>query len=269
MPADNEGGYLFTNLPIGSYELKAVMAGFQTFVQKGITLVVNQNARVDVTLSIGVESQTVQVDAQVTTVDTHSSVMGELVDRTRIQELPLNGRNAMQLAAVVPGVTNILAAPTVQTQSRSGPSITVAGGRDTQNEFRFDGASWKNITRTPLLNLPNPDALQEFQILTSSPSAEYDATAESHSRNACRNESPHGSAYDYLRNTLLEFSQLLHSPSEPKAHACPEPVRRNIGGPILRQTLRFLLLSGHAYSSDTNSCARVYSYSGSAQRHIY
>jgi hypothetical protein len=99
--------------------------------------------------------------------------VGEVVDRERIQELPLNGRNAMQLAAVVPGVTNILAAPPVQTQSRSGPSITVSGGRDTQNEFRFDGVSWKNITQNTAFNLPNPDALQEFQILTSSPSAEY------------------------------------------------------------------------------------------------
>ena len=97
MTTDNEGSYLFNDLPIGSYELKATMSGFETFVQTGITLVVNQNARVDVALALGSASQTLQVNAQVTDVDTVSSEMGELVDSTRIQQLPLNGRNTMQL----------------------------------------------------------------------------------------------------------------------------------------------------------------------------
>jgi hypothetical protein len=239
MSTDNEGGYLFTNLPIGAYELKASMNGFQTFVQTGITLVVNQNARVDVTLSLGAASQTVQVDAQVNTVDTHSVVMGELVDRTRIQELPLNGRNAMQLAAVVPGVTNILSAPTVQTQSRSGPSITVAGGRDTQNEFRFDGASWKNITQNTGLNLPNPDALQEFQILTSSPSAEYGRNSGGIFIAVTRagTNQFHGSAYDYLRNTLLNARNYFTRPPSQKPTLIQNQFGGTLGGPILHDKL--------------------------------
>ncbi|QNI35331.1 TonB-dependent receptor [Edaphobacter albus] len=239
IPTDNEGGYLFTNLPIGAYELRATMNGFQTFVQTGITLVVNQNARVDITLSLGAASQTVQVDAQVNTVDTHSAVMGELVDRERIQELPLNGRNAMQLAAVVPGVTNILAAPTVQTQSRSGPSITVAGGRDTQNEFRFDGASWKNITQNTALNLPNPDALQEFQILTSSPSAEYGRNSGGIFIAVTRagTNKFHGSAYDYLRNTALNARNYFTRPPNKKPTLIQNQFGGTLGGPIIRNKL--------------------------------
>lgn len=236
---DQEGEYLITNLPIGSYECKVVMAGFQTFLQTGITLVVNQNARVDVTLSLGVESQTIQVNSEITTVDTHSAVMGELVDRARIQELPLNGRNAMQLAAVVPGVTNILAAPTIQTQSRSGPSITVAGGRDTQNEFRFDGASWKNITQNTALNLPNPDALQEFQILTSSPSAEYGRNSGGIFIAVTRagTNQFHGSAYDYLRNTALNARNYFTRPPSKKPTLIQNQFGGTIGGPVLHDKL--------------------------------
>jgi hypothetical protein len=203
--SDAEGAYLFTNLPIGAYEVKISAPGFQTSVQTGITLVVSQNARVDASLTVGSESQTVQVDAQASSIDTHTATMGELVSRERIQELPLNGRNAMQLAAVVPGVTNIISAPAVQTQSRQGAAITVAGGRDTQNEFRFDGTSWKNITQNTSLQLPSPDALQEFQILTSSPSAEYGRNSGGIFIAVTRagTNKFHGGVYDYFRNTVL------------------------------------------------------------------
>jgi Carboxypeptidase regulatory-like domain/TonB-dependent Receptor Plug Domain len=237
--SDAQGGYLLNDLPVGSYELKTTMTGFKTFVQTGITLVVNQSARMDVALTLGSTSQTLEVNAQVTDVDTHTPVMGELVDRTRIQELPLNGRNAMQLAAVVPGVTNILAAPTVQTQSRSGPSVTVAGGRDTQNEFRLDGASWKNITQNTGLNLPNPDALQEFQILTSSPSAEYGRNSGGVFIALSRGGTNqfHGSAYDYLRNTVLNARNYFTRAPNPKPTLIQNQFGGTFGGPILRDRL--------------------------------
>src|SRR4029453_5326385 len=89
-----------------------------------------------------------------------------------VQELPLSGRNIVELARLVPGVIGG-SAPAAVTQSRSGPAITVAGGRDTENEFRLDGTAQKNLTHNSALNLPSPDALQEFKVLTSNYSAEY------------------------------------------------------------------------------------------------
>jgi len=236
---DGEGNYLFTNLPIGPYQLKVTMSGFETFLQTGITLVVNQNARVDAALVLGSTSQTVQVDAQASGVDTHSSTMGELVSRERIQELPLNGRNALTLAAVVPGVTNIINPPTVQTQSRGGAGITVAGGRDTQNEFRFDGASWKNITQNTSLNLPSPDALQEFQIFTSSPSAEYGRNSGGIFIAVTRSGTNqfHGSAYDYLRNTVLNARNYFTRYPTRKPSLIQNQFGGTFGGPILHDKL--------------------------------
>lgn len=239
--SSQDGAYLFTNLPVGQYQLRVVAAGFETFVQNGITLDVNANARVDASLVLGATSQTVEVNAQSTGVDTHTPTVGELVDRARIEELPLNGRNAMQLAAVVPGVTNILAAPTVQTQSRSGPSVTVSGGRDTQNEFRFDGTSWKNITQNTGLNLPNPDALQEFQILTSSPGAEYGRNAGGIFIAVTRagTNQFHGSAWEYLRNTVLNGRNYFVRAPQAKPTLVQNQFGFTVGGPVIHNKLFF------------------------------
>jgi Carboxypeptidase regulatory-like domain/TonB-dependent Receptor Plug Domain len=202
--SDDQGSYLIPNLPVGQYTLIAERQGFRRFIQEGITLVVNQNARVDMMLSVGEVSESVTVIAEATGVDTRSATIGEVVDRTRIQELPLNGRNAMALAQVVPGVIRV-SAPTAPTNGRSGPSMTVAGGRDTQNEFRFDGTAHKNLTHNSALNFPSPDALQEFKVLTSSFSAEYGRNAGGVVVAVTRAGSNefHGALWNYLRNRAL------------------------------------------------------------------
>src|SRR5216684_2208431 len=202
--SDETGAYLITNLPVGEYMIVAQKQGFSKYVRRGIQLTVDQNARVDVALAVGDISQSITVTAESTGVETRSTTVGELVDRTRIQELPLNGRNAMSLARVVPGVISV-SAPTIVSQSRSGPAITVAGGRNTQNEFRFDGISHKNLTQNTGLNFPSPDALQEFRIMTSNYSAEYGRNSGAVVAAVTRagTNQLHGSFWEFLRNTEL------------------------------------------------------------------
>src|SRR5262249_4926976 len=167
-----KGEYLITNLPIGGYTLSVEKAGFRRFVQEGINLEVNQNARVDATLMLGQLTEIINVTADPTGVGARSCGGGEVVDRIRIQEMALNGRNAMELARIVPGVART-SAPTAIAQARSGPAVIVAGGRDTQNEIRFDGTSHKSMLQNTIFNLPSPDAIQEFKVMTSNFSAEY------------------------------------------------------------------------------------------------
>jgi hypothetical protein len=234
---DETGAYLITNLPVGEYVLTVQKNGFSKFVQKGITLVVDQNARVDVSLAVGDVAESVTVTAESTGVETRATSVGELVDRTRIQELPLNGRNAMSLARVIPGVISV-SAPTIQTQSRSGPSITVAGGRNTQNEFRFDGISFKNLTQNTALNYPSPDALQEFKILTSNYSAEFGRNGGGVFTSLTRSGTNqfHGTMWEFLRNTALNARNTF-SLSKPELKQ--NQYGFTFGGPAIRNRLFF------------------------------
>jgi hypothetical protein len=234
---DETGAYLIPNLPVGSYSLIIEKEGFRRFIQEGITLEVNQNARVDAVLSVGEVAESVTVTAEATGVDTRSSSMGELVDRTRIQELPLNGRNAMALARVVPGVISV-SAPTSFTSGRSGPDVTVAGGRDTQNEFRFDGTSHQNLTHNSALNFPSPDALQEFKILTSNFSAEHGRNGGGVFLAVTRagTNDFHGSAWEFLRNKALNARNFF---SVDKPDLKQNQFGFTLGGPVLRNRAFF------------------------------
>lgn len=229
---DDTGGYLITNLPIGDYAVTAEKEGFQSYTQAGITLVVGQNARVDLQLPIGGITEDVNVTIEVPDVDTRSATVGEVVDRVRIQELPLNGRNPMQLAAVVPGVISV-SAPSIVTNARSGPQLVVAGGRDTSNEYRFDGTSHKNLTQNTALNLPAPDALQEFRVVTSNVSAEYGrytgGTVIAVTR-AGTNQF-HGTAWEYFRNDKLNGTNYF---ATDKPDLNQNQYGFTVGGPVIR-----------------------------------
>jgi hypothetical protein len=234
---DETGNYLITNLPVGDYSLTAEKEGFRRFIQEGITLVVNQNARVDVTLSVGAVSESVSVTAQPPDVDTRSSTIGELVDRTRIQELPLNGRNAMALARVIPGVTTV-GAPTAPTNGRNGPRVVVGGARDTQNEFRLDGTSHQNLTHNSGLNLPSPDALQEFRILTNNYGAEYGRNAGGVFVAITRagTNDFHGALWEFLRNKALNARNFF---SADKPDLKQNQFGFTLGGPVIRNRTFF------------------------------
>jgi hypothetical protein len=229
---DGTGEFLLTNLPVGQYSLIAEKAGFRRVAQEGIRIEVNQNARVDVTLTIGQVSESINVTADATGVDTRSSTVGEVVDRVRVQELPLNGRNAMELARIVPGVART-SAPTAISQARSGPAVIVGGGRDTENELRFDGTSHKSLLQNTLFNLPAPDAIQEFKVMTSNFSAEYGRFGGGLFIAATRagTNRLHASFWEYLRNKALNARNFF---STDKPDLKQNQFGLTAGGPVIR-----------------------------------
>ncbi len=239
-PVHGQRRYRFlpdSQLPVGEYTVEAQKPGFSKFFQKGITLVVDQNARVDIALSVGDTAQSVTVTAASTGVETRSTTVAEIVDQKRIEELPLNGRNAMALALTVPGVISV-SAPTIVSQSRSGPTITVAGGRNTQNEFRIDGISNKNLTQNTALNFPSPDALQEFTVMTSNFSAEYGRNSGGVIMAVTRSGSNdlHATFWEYLRNTDLNARNFF---STTKPTLVQNQYGFFVGGPIIHNKLFF------------------------------
>ncbi len=210
-----EGFYDLLALPPGQYELSFETQGFQKQTQTGVELTVGQNLRVDSTLQVGAVETQVTVGSQAPLVDTTSATITGLIDDRRIVDLPLNGRNIMSLAAILPGVLNVTA-PQQMVDARGGPTMDVNGGRGNMNQFTFNGGYFDNPSRNTGINYPPPDAIQEVRIQTHNFSAEYGRNPGSQVNvvsKAGTNEF-HGAAWEFLRNSDLNARNFF-SPSVP------------------------------------------------------
>ena len=195
------GEYNFPVLDPGDYRVFVQMTGFQSQTQENIRLDTNQNVHVSFALQPGSMDQNVTVEAQTALVDTRESQIGNTVDQKRIEDLPLNGRNAYDLVQTIPGVTNYI--PDIPTGSRAGTQLTVNGiARGTA--FYLDGAYNTDIQLGGNL-LPNPDALHELRVFTSNFDAEYGRLPGGVVSAVTRSGTNqyHGLAYDYLRNNIF------------------------------------------------------------------
>jgi hypothetical protein len=168
---DENGNYTLSNLPIGPYRLEVTLSGFRTFAQTGIVLQVNANPSIPVTLSLGDLSETVAVEAAAPLVETRSPSIGTVIDNERIEELPLNGRNATDLIVLAGAATSPPGAGATSRSMQGGTAISVAGGQAFGVAYLLDGATHNNPYDNLNLPLPFPDAMQEFRVETSSTNA--------------------------------------------------------------------------------------------------
>lgn len=210
-----EGYYDLLALPPGPYEMTFEAAGFQKQTQTGLELTVGQNLRVDSTLQVGPVETQVTVGAEAPLVDTTSATITGLIDDRRVVDLPLNGRNVIALARILPGVLNVNA-PQEMGDARGGPEMDVNGGRPNMNLFTFNGGYFNNPSRNTGINFPPPDAIQEVRIQTHNFSAEYGRNPGSQVNvvsKAGTNEF-HGAAWEFLRNSDLNARNFF-SPDVP------------------------------------------------------
>ncbi len=201
---NSTGDYLMPSMPIGSYAVSAEKTGFSRYEQTGIELTVGTQGRVDIALAVGSLTQSVEVKAEAAMLNTVSGQVSGLVDSARIVELPLSGRNVLALTALQPGVTDVNAPQTFARLEGAG-SMNISGGRINEYAEYVDGA----ISMSPLfgygLNLPPPDAVQEFRMLLNSYAAEYGRTSGG-SVNAVTKSGAnqiHGTAYEFVRNDVF------------------------------------------------------------------
>jgi hypothetical protein len=211
---NQDGIYVFPDLPIGSYSVKASHDGFATQEQNGIELLTGRTVEIQILLPVGSASQSVEVTTDAPLIQTTSSSVQASVDQKQMQDLPLNGRNALQLTTLTPGT----ALTTVGTESgqQDNTGLTVNGLRATQNNFQLDGAIYNDRFFDSVPILPNPDALQEFTIQSSNYSAEYGgagALVQLSTRSGTNNI--HGSAYEFLRNTVLNARNYFQQTTPP------------------------------------------------------
>ncbi len=234
---NGQGAYEFTDVKIGQYLVTAQAGGFDLSTTQPFTVTVNARQRVDVALKVGSNNETVTVDAAASLLETDSSERGQVIGTREVENLPLNGREYADLAALVPGVRRD--ALENQTDSSRDASFNVNGLRSEFNNFLLDGLD-NNAYGTSNQGFsnqaipPSPDAISEFRVETDNYSAEYGRSAGAVINVSIRSGTNnfHGKAYDYIRNTVLNAIGPFTAPTNPLTGAAQKPtlVRNQFGG---------------------------------------
>ncbi|HWP44420.1 MAG TPA: carboxypeptidase-like regulatory domain-containing protein, partial [Blastocatellia bacterium] len=209
---DAEGLYRFTLLPVGIYSITVEASGFKPFSRESVELQVEQNIRADFTLEVGRVTEQVTVTTQAPQVDTASSTLGKVVEEKRIVDLPLNGRNFLQLGVLQAGVTppipgiDSLGSGTNSTPGGTAFNFSVNGMRISSNNHLLDGVNNVEPMTGAAMIVPSPDTLREFRILTNAYNAEYGRAGGSIVTVITKSGSNeyHGSAYEFLRNDVFD-----------------------------------------------------------------
>jgi outer membrane receptor protein involved in Fe transport len=247
--ADSSGNYAITSLKIGEYTVSVEAQGFKKETRAGVVLQVQDRSRIDFTLQVGSIAEVVNIDAAAPVVETETSSLGDVVNAQQVTELPLNGRDFTQLATLTTGVIKItessgsINGASSQSNGNAGGAFAVNGTRGNLNNFMLDGIDNNSNDNAGNVLQTNVDAIQEFKIQTSGYSAEFgrsggaviNATIKSGTNQF------HGTAFDFLRNDVLDARNFF----EP-ADAAKAPFRQNqfggtLGGPILRNKTFFFV----------------------------
>jgi hypothetical protein len=227
---EQDGSYRFLELPVGPYELRAEAVGFKTETRTGLTLEVAQQGVINFDMQVGAATEQVTVSSEISLVNTQNSTLGGLVTEQQMAELPLNGRNYIDLALYKPGVNK----DKQQVNQAEGTSFSVNGAPPRSNNFTLDGAILQNSTgRSPVTggsgNALGLDGIREFRIVTGTFQAEYGLAMGSQMVAVSKNGTNqfHGDAFEYLRNSALDANDFFANKGGVSiASVSKEPVRR-------------------------------------------
>ncbi len=197
-----DGAYSLPNLPVGPYQLKVVLQGFNTYIRDGIVLQVGSNPEINVTLTVGAISEQVTVTANASLVETKNTGVGQVIDNQRVLEMPLNGRQATELIFLSGLATSAPAGDLNTNKNFPTVTISVAGGQANGITYIMDGGTHNDPFNSLNLPTPFPDALQEFKVETSALPARYGYHAASAVNLVTKSGSNqvHGDLFEFLRN---------------------------------------------------------------------
>jgi hypothetical protein len=241
-----DGGYSISHLPVGIYDVTFTLQGFKTVTARGIELHVNDRLTVDGTLGVGAVTEVVEVVGQASLVQASSAVQN-LMGPAQIQELPLNNRNFVQLATLVPGVNSSLP-DEVGIGLASTISLSLAGNRRNAVNWLVDGASnvdtGSNIT---LLSTPTLESIEEFKVITSGYNAEWPRSGGGIVNIVTKSGTNvfRATGYEFYRDDSLNSNSFFRKQSsDPAIRDNPNPLEYNnfgytLGGPALRDRVFF------------------------------
>jgi hypothetical protein len=221
--ADDSGHYIAPFLPVSIYTIRVESQGFQTTEQKDIRLQVQEQREVDFTLNPASVSQSVEVSAEQVAVETTNPTLGQVITEQQVADLPLNGRDFVQLATLTPGVTQetnpnsfFNGGPSSEVSTRGSFSLSVGGSRASSTDWLYDGVDNNELTAGGIAVLPSIDAIQEFKVLTYNYSAEYGTRAGPTVLVTSKSGSNqlHGSLFEFFRNTKLDAKSFFAASKE-------------------------------------------------------
>ncbi len=230
-----DGSYRFSAMPVGTYEVRAENAGFKVDVRNGLTLAVSQEAVVNFTLEVGAVSQTVAVTAEAPLVNTTSGSLGGLVNEQKVAELPLNGRNYVDLTLLQTGVAQHVNRSQTTTLL-VGMLFSANGATLRSNNFLLDGAIMQAYTGVAAASTSGStlggEGIREYRLITSAFSAEYGLTMGSQMMIVSKGggNAFHGSAFEFFRNSALDARNFFDYKTATQTRRLPPYVRNNFGG---------------------------------------
>ncbi len=228
-----DGFYVFTALPAGGYSVTVTAQGFQSQTVSNIILQVDQQATLHVEMNVGAVSESVTVEADAATVDTRSATLNTVINQTMMTDLPLNGRNVLQLMRLTPGTLSA-SGTWNQASTRpeaSGELISASGGRGNSTTFVMDGGLNEDPYTEVTNVVPNPDAVQEFSFQTNNYGAKFGGRGGGVVNIVTKSGTNelHGAVFEYVRNASLNARNFFANRND--------GLRRNqygfaVGGPI-------------------------------------
>lgn len=245
------GDYAFTLLPVGNYSVTVEAMGFKTFTQPRLTLAAGDRTRVDAQMQVGEVTQTLEVSAQATALQTDSSTVTGLVTTQAVEDLPVNGRNFIRLVQLAPGagesVQSSLGGGNRPDDRRQTSVVSANGQNDSENNFLLDGMDNNERAIATIIVKPSIDALQEVKVDTNMYSAEMGRAGGAVINMITKSgtNSFHGTLFEFLRNDIFDAKNFFNvpQPGNPLAGVKPE-FRQNqfggsIGGPIKKDKTFF------------------------------
>jgi hypothetical protein len=242
----NESGlYVFPAVPPGNYNLKVELEGFSTAEQTNINVQVGSANRFPFTLAIGQLTDVVSVVADTPVIQTQNASIGTVIENRSIVELPLNGRNYLQLASLIPGATTNGPA-SAQGQQRMGGqrnsfSLNVAGQRIHFNHYSLDGIENTDLNFNSYMLLPSVDALEEFKVESGIFGAEFGrAVAQINASTRSGTNAFHGTVFEFMRNAKMDAKNFFDPQDKPIPPFTRNQYGTTLGGPVISSKLFFM-----------------------------
>jgi hypothetical protein len=239
--SSSDGVYAIPALPIGEFEVTITAGGFSTYKQTGVTLEVAQRLRLDAALQVGEVTTTVEVTSSVSRVQTEDSTLGTVVERKRIENLPLNGRHVFNLVKLIPGVQPRFrgADGFAEVDNQNFSQISFNGGSVYSNQFFLDGGANTVPVHNEISVVPMIDTVEEFRVQTNALAAEFGQTSGGVVSVVTRGGTNeyHGSLYEFFRNDALDARNAFLTQRDPITGRTKPVLRYNqyggtFGGPL-------------------------------------